>query len=141
MGLTGAFVVAWHPSCGTGTQCCSRPGLTMCQRCHGLHTQPFPAEMGCRTQLLTCSFLPPITSALAAFGDFRTSCSRCYPWTRSPKPLLSPQCPLLSPFSPSNKTRVKPGCFLKAAGPTAALSAQPRMLHPCMRGKHGFSTH
>lgn len=42
------------------------------------------------------------------------------------------------PLQP-NKTGVKPGCLLKAAGPAAELSAQPRMLHPHMRGKHVFS--
>ena len=129
------------PSCSTGTRRCSQPGLAMCRRCHGLRTQPLPAETGRWTHSLTCSFLSPITSAIAAFGDFRTTCSRWYPWRRFPKLLPSPWCLLLGPFSPSNKTGAKPGCFLKEAGPAAELSAQPRMLHPNTRGKHVFSTH
>lgn len=87
------------------------------------------------------SFLAPTTSALAAFADFRTSCSRWYPWRGSPKPLPSPLCLLLGSSSPSNKTRAKPGCFLKAAGPATGLSAQPWMLNSCMKRKYRFSTH
>lgn len=137
-GLRGAFVRAWHLSCSTGTRCWSRLGLTVCQWCHRLHTQPLLAEMGCQTNSLTSSFLPPITSALAAFGDFRAFGSHWYLWRRSPKPFPSLQWPLLDPSSPSNKTGVKSGCFLQAAGPAAELSAQLWMLHPCTGGKRGF---
>lgn len=55
----------------------------------------------------THSLVLSITRVLAAFGDFRTSCSCWYPWRRSPKPLPSPRCPLFVSFKQNqSETRV-----------------------------------
>lgn len=90
----------------------------------GLCSHPLLAEMGSRACSLTCSFHHKCFSSIQGLQDILQ--------------LLVPM-EEISTMSSVCLLQTKPGCFLRADRPTAEFSAEPQMLHPWAKGKHGFS--
>lgn len=103
----------------------------MCWWCCGLYWHPLLAETGSQTHSLTRPFHHKCFSSIWRLQDLLQLLVPVEEISKaSPITTMSSLCLL----------QVNPGCFLRADGPTAEFAAEPQMLHPWAKGKHGFST-